>query len=171
MDLTCNVGQQHALVYVSGFSEAFHRTTVLHTLLIVTHIIFIGNILIIINTSWDSPVVLVSTDSHHGHQTGLARNPPWGSFQKDVKSPGFLIYLLSRILQRRGSWLYSWCIATTAMSTSVCSLPLTLRGRLEIIHVNYRGRSSWASFNSLGLDNFLEQHDWVPSIASSAYVW
>ena len=47
---------------------------------------------------------------------------------------------------------------------------LTLRGRLEIIHINYWGRSTWALFNSLGRYNFLKQRDWVASIALSAYV-
>ena len=52
-----------------------------------------------------------------------------------------------------------------ALSSS--KMYLTLRGRLEICHINYRERSTWASFNSLGWDNFPNQRNWVASIALS----
>ena len=51
------------------------------------------------------------------------------------------------------------------------SWALTLTGWLEIIYINYRRRSTWASFNSLGRYNFFKQCDWVTSIALSGYVW
>ena len=65
-------------VYVLAFSEAFLRTSVLHTLLIViyTHSIFILYNMVVINTLWDSPVALMSVghvEFHTIHGWSLSR--------------------------------------------------------------------------------------------------
>ena len=64
---------------------------------------------------------------------------------------------------------HSWLQRTSGLPP-IDPILLTLTGRLGIININYRGRSTWASFDSLGRDNFLEQRDWVASIGLSAYV-
>ena len=51
------------------------------------------------------------------------------------------------------------------VTTMLRELGITLIGRLEIIHINYRGQSTWASFNLLEWENFLQQRDWLASIA------
>ena len=42
---------------------------------------------------------------------------------KGCEVPRVLIHLFSRILRRQESWLYSWSIATTVKSASVCPTP------------------------------------------------
>ena len=118
-------------VDISAFSEAFLGTSVLHTLLTVTHIIFILNNLLIINTFWDSSVALMpvgNVEFHVVHKWSLSRfhkestlrwilcerifckrtsqrTLPWKDFTKGCEVPRVLIHLLSHILRRYGSWL------------------------------------------------------------------
>ena len=111
-------------VNVLAFFEAFLRTSVLHTLLIVTHI-FILNNLFIFNTSWNSPVALMSVGHVEFHALhGLSssrfhRESTLRFVPKRSEVPRVLIHLLPRILLRHGLWLYRWSMATTIMSASV----------------------------------------------------
>ena len=112
-------------VNVSAFSEAFLRTSALHTLLTVTHIIFIRNNLIIFDTSWNSPISLDVSQACWipcGPQM-VIEYVSWKIHPevclKRIRSLRVLIHLLSCILWRHGLWLHSWSMATTVMSAKM----------------------------------------------------
>ena len=120
------LGMSTLFTNVLAFSKAFLRTSVLHTFMIVTHIIFIPNHLFIMNSCWDSPVALMPVRHVEFHMVHR-----WSSNRFHKESNLMFIpkriwssHLLSRILQRYGSWLYSWSITMTVMSASMCPLPL-----------------------------------------------
>ena len=88
LNLTCNVGHRITLfVYVSAFSEALLRTSVMHTSLIVTHNYSTICLLLTLPGMISIAGTLNSPLSTDGHRSGFTKNPPRDS--KDVKSSGF----------------------------------------------------------------------------------
>ena len=119
-------------IHILAFSESFLKTSAWHTLLIVTHIMFILYNQFIINTSWDSPPAVMSDSDVEFY---VVQGWSWSRFHwvsalrfilEGCVVPRVLIHLLSSILQKHRSWLhvYSWPIARTVTPVNVCPSPL-----------------------------------------------
>ena len=116
--------------HVLAFFEAFLRTSMLQTLVIdntlhhtqqsvYINYSFMGsfNIVALMSVGHVGLHVVNGWPSSRFHKESLRFIP------KGYEIPKVLIHLLSGILWRNGSWLYSWFIATAVMSPSMCPLP------------------------------------------------